>query len=579
MPLVIYCAEDGSLRKNDEIAHIIRTKEISKVEEKLAETQNKVNSEVLCAFGFVAYEAAPAFDDALQTKEGSDALPLLYFALFNEKDSYPYTPKEPDEGFSIKLSDAPDYNDFQNDFEKIKIALKEGRSYQVNYSYRLNSTSVKSCAQDIFQFMYAKQPTPYAAMIDEDDFAVISASPELFFSLKDGVIESRPMKGTAARACTNGEDAIVRQRLIEDDKTRAENLMICDMIRNDLGHISRFGTVHCPALFETERYPSVWQMTSTVRSKLMPKADLCAVFESLFPCASITGAPKVETMKLIKALEKDARGIYCGAIGMIKPGGDAVFSVAIRTLSLNKVSQQAEYGTGAGIVWDSECRAEYEECITKSSFVRLPYKGFYIFETLLYEDGSFFLADEHKARIKDSARYFAFPFDGERYDSLLKGSVEGRKPNKRYKVRIKLYKDGSMSAGKAEEVQSSSKDKCAVAKQRIDSSEVSVYHKTSERDRINASRENMGADVYDMLFFNERGELCEGGITNVFLEIEGRLFTPPISCGLLAGTMRSYLIRSGQAKERVLYEKDLRGAAKILLSNSVIKLKEVFLVQ
>lgn len=322
----------------------------------------------LHAAGFIAYEAAPAFDPALQTRDAG-GFPLLYLGLFDAPEVLADIGMPQQGAFRIgELHPSVDEAEFLAAISGIRERIAAGETYQVNHTYRLKA-DFEGAAWDFFRALARSQATEHAAFVDCDDFAVCSASPELFFSLQDGTVISRPMKGTARRGRTPAEDRERARALHRSEKDRAENIMIVDMVRNDIGRVAEPGSVETTSRWDIEAYPTVWQMTSTVRGRLAetpPRPGAVDVLRAMFPCASITGAPKAKTMEIIRAIETTPRKVYTGSIGFIGPGGDACFNVAIRTALIDRESGMLEYGVGGGIVWDSEAGAEYEETLLKA---------------------------------------------------------------------------------------------------------------------------------------------------------------------------------------------------------------------
>jgi para-aminobenzoate synthetase/4-amino-4-deoxychorismate lyase len=388
---------------------------------------------------------------------------------------------------------------------------------------------------------------------------------------------SRPMKGTAPRGRTLDEDRAQMEWLYHSEKNRAENVMIVDMIRNDLGRIAEIGSVQVPQLFEIERYPTVLQMTSTVTAQT--DAPFTQIMSALFPCASITGAPKVGTMKFIAELETTPRGVYTGAIGYLTPERVAQFNVAIRTVTIDRERQQAEYGVGGGIVWDSDAADEYRECEIKTRVLTSSPIEFELLEALLWtpEDG-YFLLDRHVARLKDTAEYFGFPFDRAALIDRLE-EVRRSLPAVDHKVRVALKRSGALSitATALSDIPRPLVQRVALARNPIDSHDVFLYHKTSRRavyDRVQA--EQPACD--DVILWNERGEITESCSANVVIDLAQELITPPLESGLLGGIFRSELLEQGQIAERVLTIEMLRTAQRMWLINSVRKWMDVVLI-
>jgi para-aminobenzoate synthetase / 4-amino-4-deoxychorismate lyase len=558
---------------------VILTEKLEDVRKGLEEVEQLVNEHGWTAAGFVSYEAAPAFDPSLKVIP-SQKFPLLWFGLYDEPQIL--------QTFEVFESLAP--LNWQPDTEKetynaaiqtIKERIAQGKTYQVNYTMRLSTDFVTDSrketdvlAQQLFAHL-AHSQNKYAAYLDIGNWAICSASHELFFDLDGEVITGRPMKGTVKRGRTNNEDTIISNWLRASDKNRAENVMIVDMIRNDIGRIAEIGSVHVPELFTIEKYPTLFQMTSTVKAKT--KTSVADIFSALFPCASITGAPKVSTMNIIAELETSPRRVYCGSIGYIAPNRKARFNVAIRTALVDKQNGKAEYGVGGGIVWDSTSADEYGEALLKARVLTDPQqKEFSLFETLLWtpEEG-FFLLDHHIARIMDSARYFGFTTETtesteKRISEVLSQLVAGASLPKR--VKLLMNSLGEISSEVRDFQPINKVFQVCLAKQPVNSNERFLFHKTTKRDIY----DNSVIEGYDdVLLYNENNELTEFTIGNLVLEIEGQLFTPPIECGLLAGTFRADLIESGKIKERVIRIDELKRCDKIFLINSLRKWVEV----
>jgi len=524
----------------------------------------KIEKDKLWAAGFVSYEAAGAFDEALKTcPPGS--LPLLCFGLFRAPEKV----SPPESGGVYQLGEmkpSVTRDDYTAAIASVKKYIAAGDTYQVNYTFRLNA----DFSGDPFAFfcdLATAQQGRYGAFVETDEFAVCSASPELFFQLKDGVMTSRPMKGTRPRGRTAAEDRAAAHELRNAVKDRAENIMIVDMIRNDIGRIADTGSVQTSGRFHIENYPTVLQMTSTVSGKTT--ATFSDIWRNLFPCASITGAPKTRTMEIIRDLEQSPRGVYTGAIGFVAPDGSAQFNVAIRTAVIDKTAGRAEYGIGGGIVWDSDAAAEYDEAVSKSQILTQRYPSFQCLETMLCVPGKgIFLLDRHLKRLEDSAEYFGFRFDPEIRTKLGELSVD--RPTR---IRLLLNKDGSYDFQCLEIPPASGPVTLAVAKTPIHSGDVFLYHKTTNRAVYEQARAVFPA-AGDVLLFNERGEVTESCIANAVVELEGRKFTPPVSCGLLAGTFRDELLAAGEIEERIISLADFKKASSLWLINSVCKWRQ-----
>lgn len=527
------------------------------------------------AAGFVAYEAAPAFDPALVVKPDA-GFPLLWFGLYDPPEIVaPPTPAETEGAPVIDWQATVTDADYRAAVDLIKTHIHSGDTYQVNYTYRLRAPFAAD-AWAAFARLVAAQESPYAACVDTGDWVLASASPELFFTVEGPAISSKPMKGTAARGLTLQADRAQAAALKDSEKDRAENVMIVDMVRNDLGRVALPGSVHVPRLFEVERYPTVWQLTSTVAARTT--AGLAELFGALFPPASITGAPKVETMRLIAALETAPRRIYTGTIGFVAPGPRMQFNVAIRTMAVDRRQGLAEYGVGSGIVWDSDPACEWAECRTKTCVLTVAMPEFSLLETLRWTPGEgFALLQRHLGRLTDSAEYFGICVDeaGVRAELERAAAAWTREP---HRVRLRVSRTGAAVVEAAPlPAPSAAKPRVAVARVPVDSADRFLYHKTTCRRVYEQARAaHPGAD--DVLLVNARGEITESTMANLAVEIDGRLCTPPVRCGLLAGTLRAELLDRGELMERVITRADLRRGGRVCLLNSVRGLWDVEVV-
>ncbi len=522
------------------------------------------------AAGFLSYESAPAFDPAYRVKDGT-TVPLLWFGIFSEPLEQPLSSTGPFQQTEWKPSVSMD--EYNRSISSIKQAIECGETYQTNYTIRLNSHFQ---GDDIafFEKMKKAQASNYCAYIHTGEHRILSASPELFFHLKDDVITTRPMKGTVKRGKTSTEDEENASWLYHSEKNRAENLMIVDLLRNDLGLIAEPGTVSVPKLFEIERYPTVHQMTSTITAKVSAKVSLVDIFKALFPCGSITGAPKISTMRIISELETAPRGVYCGAIGFITPDHEAIFNVPIRTVLIEHHSGKAVYGVGGGITWDSTAEGEYQEILTKAKLLEENRPEFQLLESLLLEEGDYFLLEEHLLRLKRSARYFDFSCN---LANVKKELLEfsSQHATGRLKVRLMLARNGDIT------IQGNFISKQAqvlpviLANKPLKKENPFLYHKTTHREVYSQFQFHKPADVFDVLLWNEEGELTEFTNGNVVLEIDGQLWTPPVSTGLLAGTFREMLLNNGEIHEKTVTLQDLQKSTKIWFINSIRKWVEV----
>ncbi|ANB71358.1 chloride transporter [Paraburkholderia phytofirmans OLGA172] len=485
-----------------------------------------------------------------------------------------------------------DPQQFNEAIDAIHAALRAGDSYQVNYTYRLGF-DVFGSPTALYRRLRARQPVPYGALIAlPGDKWVLSCSPELFIEKEGAMLRARPMKGTAPRSADPVADRRAAEFLANDPKNRAENVMIVDLLRNDLSRVAQTGSVNVPALFSVEPYASVWQMTSTVHSTLHAGTSFAEIMRALFPCGSITGAPKHRTMQLIDELESTPRGLYTGAIGWLDAPstalsdtacGDFCLSVAIRTLILTPTGQpgelQGKMGVGAGIVLDSVAADEYAECQLKASFLTGAEPGFELFETMYAtrEEGVRHLS-RHLARLSASAATLGFKFDDENdIRAQIAEKCAALPAQTPHRIRLALSKNGAVQitamvltplAGSTVGVLLGP-DHAFPA---TDANDPLLQHKTTRRaDYDRAWREAEAKGAFDTLFFNERGELTEGGRSNVFVKLGGRWWTPPLTSGLLPGIMRGVLLEdiNLHAAERVLTRVDVQNAEALLVCNAL----------
>jgi para-aminobenzoate synthetase/4-amino-4-deoxychorismate lyase len=519
----------------------------------------------LYAVGFVAYEAARALNPHLPSMPPRDGLPLVWFSLFKKRQCVTVGDGLPAGTTAVpELTPAGSQSEYEIAISRIHTAIEQGQTYQINYTFPLQGYWQGNPLQLYRSLLNAQQPA-FGAFLDIGSHTVISTSPELFFSSKDGLITTRPMKGTAPRGRFPAEDQTLQEQLQQSSKEQAENLMIVDLLRNDLGQIAQTGTVKTEALFEVETYPTVHQMTSSITARLQPDTGLLDIFKALFPCGSVTGAPKRRSMEIISQLEQQPRGIYCGAIGYLAPEGEACFSVTIRTLLLEKQTGQISMGMGSGITWGSDPRAEYAECLNKAAFLK-PRPQPRLLESLLLEDGSYPRLEQHLDRLCWSAARLGYRCDREPIRQALQAHAAGS--TGQHKARLLLAQDGSCQIESAPLLQIQQPLKVALAATPVDPTDLLLYLKTDQRERYNQARQEHSAAA-EVLLCNDRGELTEGSFTNLVLKLDNRLVTPPLDSGLLPGVMRQELLEQGTITERVLYPQDLQRAEEIWLINSV----------
>ena len=544
---------------------IFTTQEMGEVVPLLRQVEMAVNATHLYAVGFLSYEAASAFDSALPSK-GTTGFPLLWFGLFEAMQELDQLPDEGTTPLSLIWQPSVSTDAYQQALEHIRDYIRRGDTYQVNYTYR-NWATCQTSAWEVFRAIATEANAPYAAFIDIGDWAICSASPELFFRLAGDRIESRPMKGTAARGLWWEDDQRQAKGLRASAKERAENVMIVDMVRNDLGRIATTGSVDVPSLLELERYPTVWQMTSTVTAQT--HAPLDRLFTALFPPASITGAPKRRAMEIIDELETAPRQIYTGAIGWLAPNRQAQFNVAIRTVLVNQHNGAMEYGVGGGIVWDSSPAKEKAECLSKTRILTPQPQAFDLIETFLWAPQSgYFLLEEHLTRLSHSADYFGFVYDAEAVQQQLQACADAL-PSMPHKVRLLLQPTGQIRTDATRLTEGfQNYAPLPLAEKPIDSRNVFLYHKTTERQIYDAALQSKPGHS-NVLLFNEAGEVTETAIANVAFEIDGVLYTPPIHCGLLPGTCRAHLLQQGILRERVIRVEEALKSPNLYLMNAV----------
>jgi para-aminobenzoate synthetase / 4-amino-4-deoxychorismate lyase len=532
------------------------------------------------AAGFVAYEAAPGLDPAMSVRgrERGDpfaALPLVWFAIFEQREDVPpFEPRASDGSGADDMAwtASIDRARYDASVAAIRSRIAAGDTYQVNYTFRLRA-EINGDEGDLYRDLCLSQRGGYGAHLSGGSFGVLSASPELFFRTDGDGITTRPMKGTAPRGRWLQEDEENARRLASSPKDRAENAMVVDLLRSDLGRISVPGTVRATRLFEKERYETVWQLTSTVRSTLRPGVSVSDTFRALFPSGSVTGAPKVSTMRLIAELEDAPRGPYCGAIGYLAPPGSgepkANFNVAIRTIVRDRRTGLAEFGVGGGITYDSSAAGEFDEAVAKARVLTARRPRYELFETLRHEPASGFRhLPEHLARLETSARYFGFAFVRSDAEEMLEkavaelGGAEGV-------VRLQLARDGSLRIDLPEPPAAHPGPvRVAIHPQPVDPSYVWLYHKTTIRHSYERRRDDR-PDVDDVLLVNDRGEVTESTASNVAVKLGGMWFTPTIGSGLLAGTYRAVLLREGRLRERAIKIEELVDAGRLALVSSV----------
>jgi para-aminobenzoate synthetase/4-amino-4-deoxychorismate lyase len=535
------------------------------------------------AVGYLRYEAAAAFDTALSTKapEDGDGVPLAAFAIHDAPlpadDPAVAGAWEPAPGRSatVRWSAGAGRAWFDGAIAAIHAAIAAGEVYQVNCTAPLEG-ELRGDVLALFAALRRAQPKAYAAYLDVDALArapgeepgtaILSVSPELFFDWRAGRLLARPMKGTAARGATAVEDALQAERLHASPKERAENLMIVDLLRNDLSRVAEPFSVQVPQLFHTEAWPTVWQMSSDVVARTRAGITLADVFAALFPCGSVTGAPKVQAMRLIERLETAPRGVYCGAIGVVRPGGDATFNVPIRTVVAHGAAVRC--GIGSGITADATAPGEWDEWRHKRAFVDRASQAFELLETMRLEDGQVADAKAHLERMGEAAAHFGFAWQPAAAQAALAALAQAH-PRGAWRVRLLADRAGATRAEAFALAPTPQpvRVRLAHAPLAVADSEF-VRFKTTLRDHYEAFAPT-APDVFDTLLWNERGELTEFTRGNVALRIGGAWLTPALACGLLPGIARARLLREGRLREAVLSQADLGRAEAMAFFNSL----------
>ncbi len=539
-------------------------------------------AEGLYGAGFLSYELGYLMEPKLAPLLPQNrSQPLLWFGLFE-------TPQELDPaavGRWLEARTSRGYQladlrwslgreDYLTAARRVKEYIAAGDVYQINLTLKcLFGFTGNPLA--LYRDLRRRQRVAHGALVVAPDFQVLSLSPELFLRVEEGRAEARPMKGTAARGASPQEDAALGEWLCSDVKSRAENLMIVDLLRNDLGRVAEIGSVEVTDLFTVESYPTLHQMTSGIIARLRADVGLPEIARGLFPCGSITGAPKLRAMEIIRELEPAERGVYTGAIGMLAPDGDALFNVAIRTVFLDGRGG-GQLGVGSGIVQDSDPLVEWEECLLKARFLTDDRVAFQLIETLRWEnERGYYLLDRHLDRLSRSAAYFGYPCDAKAVRERLSHEAARFAAAAAMRVRLLLDEDGAITLD-SRPMEIPGADHVLtflISGERVRSGDPFTYHKTTRRDLYDREfeRHQKAAGCGEVVFLNERGEVTEGSRTNLFIERDGALLTPPVRCGLLAGTLRRDMIENSSltVEERVLTPADLDTAERIYLGNSV----------
>jgi para-aminobenzoate synthetase/4-amino-4-deoxychorismate lyase len=537
--------------------------------------------------GLVSYECGYHFESTLNRLYEKGNFPLLWFGVYRKPYIFdhaegrfdtplplPERAAGGDSGISLKeIALEISCADYCAKVEEIKEYIAAGDTYQVNLTDAITFAAPASIAR-AFSSLTREQQVAYSALLNLEDRQILSLSPELFFKIDGNRIVTRPMKGTMPRGLDDAEDSHAAARLQNDAKNRSEHVMIVDLLRNDLGRICNMGSVTVEDIFTTERYETLLQMTSTISGILKPSTSFYEIFRTMFPCGSVTGAPKVRTMELIQKMEQRPRGVYTGAIGYMSPDGNSTFNVAIRTMVVK--DGMARMGVGSAIVADSQPEEEHRECLLKASFLARNRPAFQLMETLLWSR-EFSRLGMHLERLRASASYFGFDFDQRAIFEQLQERANTFQPERKYRVRVLLDRDGTTIIESREFVEEFGDGTVRIASERTLSTDVFRRHKTTQRELYNRQYAQARADGLDeIIFLNERNEVTEGAISNIFIEKSGRLFTPPVSCGVLPGIYRRHVLQvNSAAEEKVLTLEDIEAADAVFLCNSLRGLRRV----
>lgn len=454
--------------------------------------------------------------------------------------------------------------------EKIKKYIAEGDTYQVNYTIK-SRFELTGNIEKLFAQLLFTQSAKYIALINLDEKIILSTSPELFFEIEGNEITVKPMKGTIGRGINRIDDEKNKNELLQSSKDQAENIMIVDLLRNDIGKICEYDSVHVQKKYEVEDYESIFQLTSTITGKLRNR-KISEIIKNIFPSGSITGAPKLRTMEIINELENENRGIYTGSIGIF--GNDfTAANVAIRTLEINKAQNTAELGIGSGIVWDSDPEKEFEEVLLKSNFLRKPVQYFELIETMLFENREIFLLDQHLRRLNVSSEYFLFNYDEEKVKSALMDHLNDLSTEGKYKVKLNLNKWGDVKIKVSLLDELNENISVIISPTKIDSQKRFQYFKTTNRKLYDEELIKYRSEGFDeVIFLNEHNEIAEGSFTNLLLQVNGEIFTPPIEAGILDGCYRNSLIENvREVSEKTITIEEIIKSEKLILINSVRK--------
>jgi para-aminobenzoate synthetase / 4-amino-4-deoxychorismate lyase len=542
--------------------------------------------------GFFAYECGESLKNLGRCELQNTNMPPAWFGVYPQAFIFDHRTgefegKPPDDLMAERTQFGGDFEirnlhlglsgkSYAEKIAAIQEYIRAGDTYQVNFTDKLHF-DFSGSPEAMFAALAIRQPVQFSAFLHDENWYILSFSPELFFRVKDRRIVTRPMKGTARRGADSAEDKAIALWLQNDLKNRSENVMIVDLLRNDLGRVCEYGSVRVEQLFTVEKYETLFQLTSEISGSLRPAVSYSEIFESLFPCGSVTGAPKHRTIEIIQELEQGPRGVYTGAIGFFSPQREAVFNVPIRTVALQ--NSHGEMGVGSGIVIDSEAEDEFRECLLKSEFLTRCDPPFQLMESILWDDGYRWLP-LHLERMESSSAYFGFNFDRERILAALDDERMQLPCGEQTKVRVLLDRSGAVTVSPSPVEKRVGTGKVIVSASRVSSGDPYLQHKTTRRQFYDQQYAQARAHGYDeVLFLNEHAEVTEGAISNVFIEKEGQWFTPPVACGLLPGIYRRHVLETRLAFEKPLRLEDLVSADAVYICNAVRGCRKIIVVQ
>lgn len=571
-------AESKNLLFTDPQHEIIATTqdELTEALEKLESCRKK--GLFLC--GYLSYEAGYSFLDKNIKNKHPDQ-PLLYFIAFKKMDHLSreeintvFSSKELYPESQLCLHDLAlnvTKEHYLKSIDTIKKYIEAGDTYQINYTIKYKFI-LQGNAASLYQALRQTQPVEFGALLNFPKAKVVSLSPELFIKKKSDIITSKPMKGTAKRGADKKEDDKIIEFLKNDPKTLSENVMIVDLIRNDFGRICEIGSVHVNNLFQVQTFKTIHQVISTVKGTLKKKLDFKQILHALFPCGSITGAPKIRTMEIINELETEPRGIYTGAIGYLLPDNDFYFNVPIRTIAIGK-DNHCEMGIGSGIIYESDGNDEFAECLLKADFLTSLNQSFYLIESFKYNADKqvFYHLKEHLYRLQQSSRCFGFKFSKNKIEKELAAIKKSLNAGE-YKIRLSAFHNGKIDVSHSEILKDNndSPKTITISTDKIDSSSVFQYHKTSRRELYNQGFKSASqSGFYDVVFLNERNQVAEASRHNIFIRKGDKYFTPPLSAGILNGVYRQQFMLQHDVEEVALTHEELIDCDEIILTNSV----------